>query len=148
MRSATVDRPIDVAALIAEVSAPACGAEVLFVGTVRDANLGRAVAGIAYTSYRAMAERELAEIVAECAARFAAVRIAAEHRVGTLDVGEASVGVAVAHPHRAVAYDASRYVVEEIKRRLPIWKQELYVDGTREWVHAGTGALRDAEPVA
>lgn len=142
MRSAVVDRRLDAAALVAEVSGPAHGAVVLFVGTVRDTNAGRAVSGIEYTAYRAMAEREFADIVGEAEERFAGARVAAEHRLGTLGLGEASVAIAVAHGHRAAAYDASRYVIEEIKRRLPIWKREHYTDGTREWVHAGTGAAR------
>ncbi len=140
MRSAIVDRPLDPGALLGEVSDPAHGAVVLFVGTVRDTNAGRAVTGIEYTAYRAMAERELADIVRETEERFAGARVAAEHRLGTLGLGEASVAIAAAHGHRAAAYDASRYVIEEIKRRLPIWKREHYTDGTREWVHAGTGA--------
>ncbi len=140
MHSAIVDRPVDTAALSAAVSAPACGALLLFVGTVRETNDGRVVTGIEYTGYRAMAERELADIVREAEARFAGARVAAEHRLGALGVGEASVAIAVAHGHRGAAYEASRYVIEEVKRRLPVWKREHYADGTREWVHAGTGA--------
>lgn len=147
MRSAIVDRPLDPAALIAEASVATCGAVVLFVGTVRNTNEGRAVVRIEYSSYRAMAERELTTIVEEAAARFDGARVVAQHRVGTLDIGEASVGIAVAHAHRAAAYEASRYVIEEIKRRLPVWKCEHYADGTREWVHAGSGAAHIAEPV-
>ena len=139
MRSAIVERALDPAALVAEVSGPAHGALVLFVGTVRDTNEGRAVTGIEYTAYRAMAERELADIVREAEQQFEGARVAAEHRLGTLGLGEASVAVAVAHGHRAAAYEASRYVIEEIKRRLPIWKREHYAGGAREWVHAGTG---------
>jgi molybdopterin synthase catalytic subunit len=138
MRSAIVDRPIDSAALLAEVARHANGAAILFVGTVREVNDGRAVGGIEYTSYRGMAERELADIVAEAAERFETRDIAVEHRIGVLELGEASVVIAVAHPHRGEAYDASRFVIEEIKRRVPIWKLEHYADGTREWVHAGT----------
>ena len=148
MHSSIVDRPLDPAALVAAVSSPACGAVVLFVGTVRAINDGRAVTGIEYASYRPMAERELAAIVAETAAGVDGARIAVEHRVGTLALGEASVGIAVAHAHRAPAYEASRRVIEEIKRRVPIWKREHYADGTRGWVHAGTGAPAALEPVS
>ncbi len=148
MRSAIVDRPLDPAALIADASAAACGAVVLFVGTVRNTNEGRAVVRIEYSSYRVMAERELTTIVEEAAARFDGARVVAQHRVGTLEIGEASVAIAVAHAHRAAAYEASRYVIEEVKRRLPVWKCEHYADGTREWVHAGSGAVHIAEPVA
>ena len=140
MRSAIVERALDPAALVAEVSGPAHGALVLFVGTVRDTNEGRAVTGIEYTAYRAMAEREFADIVREAEQRFEGASVAAEHRLGTLALGEASVAIAAAHAHRGAAYDASRFVIEEIKRRLPVWKREHYADGARQWVHAGTGA--------
>jgi len=140
MRSAIVERPIDPASLLTEVADPANGAAVLFLGTVRDVNEGRAVSGIEYRAYREMAERELEAIAHEAGEQFATRYIAVEHRVGRLELGEISVGIAVAQPHRADAYDASRYVIEEIKRRVPIWKREEYVDGTREWVGAGGGA--------
>ncbi|HEU5183220.1 MAG TPA: molybdenum cofactor biosynthesis protein MoaE [Gemmatimonadaceae bacterium] len=134
MRVAIVRSPLDPSALLAEVAASANGASVLFVGTVRDTNEGRAVEGIEYTAYESMAARELEAIVSEAASRFETDDIVAEHRVGALAIGDASVVIAVAHPHRAQAYDASRYVIEELKRRVPIWKREAYVDGTREWV--------------
>lgn len=134
MRSAIVSRPLDPAALLAEVSGPSNGASILFVGTVRNVNDGREVTGIDYSAYLPMAERELAAIVAEAAARFATTHIAVEHRLGHLALLDASVVIAVAHPRRAAAYDASRYIIEELKRRVPIWKREEYVDGTREWV--------------
>lgn len=134
MRVAIVRSPLDPSALLAEVAASANGASVLFVGTVREINEGRAVEGIEYTAYESMAARELDTIAAEAASRFETDHIVVEHRVGALAVGDASVVIAVAHPHRAQAYDASRYVIEELKRRVPIWKREAYVDGTREWV--------------
>ena len=134
MRAALVERPIDVTPLLAEVSHRANGATVLFVGTVRDVNDGRAVTGIDYSAYAGMAERELADIAREAGERFGTEHVVVEHRVGTLELGEASVAIAVAHPRRAQAYDASRWVIEEIKRRVPIWKREHYADGTREWV--------------
>ena len=81
-----------------------------------------------------MAARELEAIVSEAASRFGTRDIVVEHRIGELGLGDASVVIAVAHAHRAPAYDASRFVIEELKRRVPIWKREQYVDGTREWV--------------
>lgn len=146
MRTRLVDDPIDAAALLAEVARHANGATVLFLGTVRDVNDGRAVSGIEYTAYRSMAERELAAIVWESSRRFGTDDIVVEHRLGELALGECSVAVAVAHPRRAAAFDAARYVVEELKRRVPIWKLEHYADGTREWVNAGTGSV-EARPV-
>jgi molybdopterin synthase catalytic subunit len=139
MRSAIVREPIDTAALLAEVSRERNGAALLFVGTVRDVNEGRAVSGIEYTAYEEMAARELESIVREACLRARGDDIVVVHRLGALGLGEASVAIAVAHPHRASAYEASRYIIEEIKKRLPIWKREQYVDGTREWVRADTG---------
>jgi molybdopterin synthase catalytic subunit len=140
--SAIVDRPIDATMLLERVAGDGNGAAVIFLGTVRDVNDGRAVSGIEYSAYRSMAERELASIVAEAAARIGSSDIAVEHRVGELRVGECSVAVAVAHPHRGLAFDGARYVVEELKRRVPIWKREHYTDGTREWVDATSSAVQ------
>ena len=134
MRVALLRNPLDPAALLAEVARVANGASILFVGTVRDMNDGRVVSGIEYTAYEAMAVRELNAIVAEAALRFGTDDIVVEHRVGRCALAEASVVIAVAHPHRAEAYDASRFVIEELKRRVPIWKREEYLDGTREWI--------------
>jgi molybdopterin synthase catalytic subunit len=136
MRSALTDQPIDAAALVAEVSRGANGAVLLFVGTVRDVNDGRSVTGIEYSAYRSMAEREMAAIVREASEKFATPDIVVEHRLGELAIGDASVAIAVAHARRGAAYDASRYVIEQLKKRVPIWKLEHYVDGTREWVNA------------
>jgi molybdopterin synthase catalytic subunit len=141
MRAAIVSQPIETAALLAEVASSANGASVLFTGTVRDVNDGRAVSGIEYSAYVAMAEEVLQRIVAEAAERFATPHVVAVHRTGTLSLGEASVVVAVGHPRRGGAFDAARYVIEEIKRRLPVWKLEHYVDGTREWVDPTRAAV-------
>lgn len=136
MRIAIVERAIDPGALIAEVANVTNGATLLFVGTVRETNDGRDVSGMDYTAYRGMAERELSDIVNEASQRFGTTDIVVEHRLGTLGLGEASVAIAVAHSHRGRAYDANRYIIEELKQRVPIWKLEHYVDGTREWVAA------------
>ena len=129
-----VTRPIDAASLIREVAADDRGAVSLFLGTVRNSNDGRAVNGIDYSAYDAMAVAEMNRIVAEAVERFPGVGIALEHRTGTLGVGEVSVGIACAHAHRGAALDANRYVIEELKRRVPIWKREHYLDGTTDWV--------------
>ena len=146
-RTRLLDEPIDVAALLAQVARDANGATVLFLGTVRDVNDGRTVTGIEYSAYRSMAERELATIVVEASRRFGTQDIVVEHRLGELGLGECSVAVAAAHPRRAAAFDAARYVVEELKCRVPIWKLEHYADGAREWVNAGTGAADSGRPV-
>jgi molybdopterin synthase catalytic subunit len=134
MRTAIVSRALDAAALLHEVAAAGHGAATLFVGTVRDTHRGRDVTGMDYEAYGPMAEAELARIAAEAGERFGVTALVVEHRVGTLAIGEASVVIAVAHAHRAAALDAQRYVIEELKQRVPIWKREHYTDGTREWV--------------
>ncbi len=141
MRSAIVDRPLDATALLAEVAATSSGASTLFVGTVREKNAGRPVTGIDYSAYGPMAERELEAVVREASDRFGTTRIVVEHRVGTLGLGEASIVIAVSHPRRAPAMDAQRYLIEEIKKRVPVWKREHYADGTREWVDPTANAV-------
>lgn len=136
MYSAIVDAPIEVTSLLERVASSANGAAVLFLGTVRDVNDGHGVTGIEYSAYRSMAERELASIVEEAVAKMGRGDIAVEHRLGELRVGECSVAVAVSHPHRGLAFDSARYIIEELKRRVPIWKREHYTDGSREWVRA------------
>jgi molybdopterin synthase catalytic subunit len=138
MRVALVDREINVAALIAEVSDHACGASTVFLGCVRDVNDGRAVNAIEYSAYRPMAERELTAIATEAGNTFGVTRLVIEHRLGTLGLGDVSVAVVAAHAHRAPALDANRYVIEQLKKRVPIWKLEHYADGTREWVGAAS----------
>lgn len=138
--------PIDPAAALARVGAAEDGAAVLFLGVVRDENEGRAVSGMEYEGYMEMAREQLAEIAAEAAQRAGSERVAAVHRLGELDVGEVSVAVAVSAPHRAEAFDAARYVIEEVKKRLPVWKRERYLDGDSEWLRGRTPAVaRGAE---
>jgi molybdopterin synthase catalytic subunit len=134
IRTAIVERPIVAGALLDAVASPAHGATALFLGTVREVNGGRAVTGIDYTAYVTMAEQELARIAAEAGERFGVTALVVEHRLGSLALGEVSVGIAAAHARRAPALDAMRWVLETLKARVPIWKREHYVDGTREWV--------------
>ncbi|MEP6493647.1 MAG: molybdenum cofactor biosynthesis protein MoaE [bacterium] len=140
MRTRLVRDAIDTLALVSEVGRTGNGATVLFIGTVRDVNDGRAVSGMEYRAYEAMAARELSDIANEAAERFGTPDIVIEHRLGELKLGDASVAIAVAHPHRGQAYDANRYVIEQLKKRVPIWKLEHYVDGSREWVGAESAA--------
>ena len=139
---ALVRTPIDVAHLLGSVADPATGATTVFLGTVRDVNDGRAVTGIEYSAYEPMALREMRAIADEAVGRWSGARVGVVHRLGMLALGEASVAIAVAHARRAPAMDAQRFVIEELKRRVPIWKLEHYVDGTREWVDPTTGAER------
>jgi molybdopterin synthase catalytic subunit len=131
---AIVSGPIDSAEVLARVGDPSDGAVLLFLGTVRDHADGRSVEGLHYESYQAMAEEVLGAIVAEAAERLGTDRIAVVHRVGELAIGDVSVAIAVSSPHRAEAYDASRYVIEQIKERLPVWKHERYAEGDAHWV--------------
>lgn len=128
-----VDGPIDVAAVVDAVTHPSCGAVLLFLGNVRDHHAGRKVAHITYSAYRRMAEDRLARISRELAAGSAQLRVALVHRLGDIPVGEASVAIATASPHRAEAYDASRTALERIKAEVPIWKREHYADGEVAW---------------
>lgn len=134
-------RPLDPGALLREVSDARNGATALFIGTVRSVNEGREVRAIEYTAYEAMAEREMCTVLAEAEQRYAGVVLVAEHRIGLLEVGEVSIAIAAAHEHRGRALDALRYAIDEIKNRAPIWKREMYADGTESWVdptHAAT----------
>jgi molybdopterin synthase catalytic subunit len=128
------DRPIDAAALLVRVAAPGNGAGTLFLGVVRDLHEGKRVVAITYDCFAPLARKELVDIAREAAERWPGVRVAVVHRTGRLEVGEASVAIAVGSPHRAAAYEASRHVIEEVKRRVPVWKQEHHEDGSSDWL--------------
>lgn len=123
-----VDHRIDVAAVTAAVRSPAHGAVLVFEGVGRNELDGRPVLGLEYEAWDAVAGRELRAITAEAEARWP-VRAVMVHRTGRVEIGEPSVVIAIGAGHRAEAYDASRYCVEELKRRVTIWKKELYADG-------------------
>ena len=131
---AIVVEPIDVATLAHAVASDAYGAVVTFAGHVRDRDeQGRLVSALFYEAHAQMAEAEFAAIAAEAAARFGPCEIAVRHRTGRLRVGEISVAVAVAAPHRSAAFGACAYTIDELKRRAAIWKKELYADGEGVW---------------
>jgi len=131
--------PIDPCSLLGEGShGPGDGAAILFLGVVRDNNEGRGVGHLDYHAYPQMAEATLREIVGEAAEKWEVGAISVVHRIGRLEIGETSVAILVASPHRAPAYDASRYVIEELKRRVPIWKREGYLEGESEWLSGTT----------
>jgi molybdopterin synthase catalytic subunit/molybdopterin converting factor small subunit len=127
------DGPLDLAALCSSVAGPGRGAVVLFVGSVRDEHAGRAVTKLTYSAYRPMALQLMARIVAELEASLPDLRVAISHRLGEVLPGEPSVGIAVAAPHRAAAYEASRLALERLKKEIPIWKREQYTSGTATW---------------
>ena len=143
-RVAVVTAPIDVTSVLREVESPAHGAAILFVGTVREVNDDKPVSGMEYTAYVAMAEKEMAAIAREASTRFSGSFVVIVHRIGELAIGEASVVIATANAHRDAAYQASRYVIEQLKQRVPIWKREHYTDGTREWIDPTHSSLRSS----
>jgi molybdopterin synthase catalytic subunit len=132
-------QPIELGPLAATVAGADRGGIASFLGVVRDHHEGRRVLHLEYSAYEPMAEAESARIVAEAESRWP-VRVALRHRLGDLRVGDVAVGIAAAGAHRGAAFDACRYVIEETKRRVPIWKKEFYADGTVVWV--GDSAAR------
>lgn len=121
------------AALDRAVASPRHGAVASFVGTVRSPHAGRVVRGVSYDCFAPLAEKELSRIKAAAEKKWP-VRVAVAHRVGHIKVGQASVAISAASAHRAEAFEACRFVIEEIKHRLPIWKKEYYATGTGRWL--------------
>jgi molybdopterin synthase catalytic subunit len=112
-----------------------CGACVALHGWIRNHNEGREVERLEYEVYRPLACKEGAKILAEAARKFNIEHAACVHRQGLLEISEPAVLVGVSAAHRAAAFDACRYIIDEVKKRLPIWKKEHYADGSREWVN-------------
>ena len=115
------------------VRRPGCGAVALFVGTVRDHHDGKKVTKISYSAFKEMAEKEFARIAAEAAARWKIGAVYLAHRTGKLEIGDASVVIAVSAPHRAEAFDACLHAIEALKKMAPIWKEEFYETG-KAWI--------------
>lgn len=128
-----VQEPIDPDEVTAAVAAPDAGAIVTFQGTVRDNARGRRVLYLEYDAYPAAAEKTLAQIGDEIRERWGIDRVAITHRIGRVEIGEPSVVIAVASPHRAEAFDACRYAIDRIKEIVPIWKKEAY-EGGETWI--------------
>jgi len=144
VHTAITTEPIDPAAVLDGLAAPEDGAVLLFVGVVRDHADERPVRGMRYEAYVPMAERELRSIGEEAVRRAGSDRLVIVHRIGELGIGEVSVAIAVATPHRAEAYETSRWIIEAIKRRLPVWKHEHYTDGGSAWVEGTDPSLQGA----
>lgn len=141
--------PIRADALIARVDHPEAGAQAVFLGVVRDHHRGRAVARMEYEAYEAMAVSELQGVADKLLAQHPDVRgVALEHRFGALEIGEASVGVAVSSPHRKESFVACQWGIDTIKERVPIWKKEHYVEGDHHWVRADEMGERETEGAA
>lgn len=129
------ETPLDIAPLRARVLDPRAGGYASFEGWVRDHHAGRAVNGLDYEAYAALAEREGERIIVEAKARFDVLEACCVHRVGTLAIGDLAVWVGVSAAHRGAAFDACRYIIDETKRRVPIWKREYYREGGADWLH-------------
>jgi molybdopterin synthase catalytic subunit len=127
------EQPLDVAEVTEAVSDPAAGGLAVFIGAVRDHDAGQHVLRLEYSAHPT-AERRLAEVAAEVAAEFDVVAVAAVHRLGVLDIGDLAVVSAVSAAHRDTAFEASRALIDRLKQRVPIWKHQLFLDGTDEWV--------------
>ena len=127
--------PIDGARLTRALADPGCGGFASFEGWVRDENEGQRVAHLEYEAFESLALREGERILEEARARFGVSAAGCEHRLGDLAIGEVAVWVGVSAPHRDEAFRAARYIIDEVKHRLPIWKKEHYVSGDSGWVN-------------
>ena len=129
--------PIDPSAVLAQVASNDAGAVVLFLGTTREFTKGRQTESLDYECYPQMAEAKLAELESRAREKWPLVHVVIVHRLGHLELGEASIAIAVSSPHRQAAFEAGKWLIDTIKEDVPIWKQENWADGTSEWVHPG-----------
>ena len=136
------DREIDVAALQRRLESEEAGAYAAFQGWVRNHNDGRDVVSLEYEAYGPIAVSEGERVLAEALQRFNLLKVAAVHRIGHLDIGDCAVWVGVSAAHRGDAFDGCRYVIDELKSRLPIWKKEHYAGGDSGWINCVTGQSR------
>jgi molybdopterin synthase catalytic subunit len=141
-RFAVTENTLDMPGITALVADPGCGAVATFVGTVRGMNLGRSVVRLEYEAYAPLAVRVFERIAAEAAERWPGAALAIHHRVGTLDVGDASVAIAAASAHRADAFAVCRYAIERVKQIAPIWKREHF-EGGEVWIEGATADPED-----
>ena len=132
------DKPIDLSELVRYVTDPEAGAIVPFIGTTRNNNEGRKVIALDYEAYPEMAEKELARIGADAAKKWPICKMAIVHRLGPVQIGEASVVIVVSSAHRDAAFAASRFAIEEIKKTVPIWKKEVF-EGGEVWIGTQSG---------
>jgi molybdopterin synthase catalytic subunit len=140
--TAVTSAPLALEAVVRAVDGPGSGAVATFLGLVRDHNQGRRVLFLDYEAYAPLAEKALALIVAEAQSRWPGARMAIHHRTGRIEIGEASVVIAVATPHRADAFAACRYAIERIKQIVPIWKHEHF-EGGEVWIEGATADATD-----
>ncbi len=141
MSFAVSNTAIDVEAARERVADQSCGALVVFEGWIRDHNEGREVSRLEYEVYRPLAEKEGNKIIAEAKQKFTVSNVFCIHREGLLELTDVAVIVCVSSSHRGEAFDACRYVIDQVKSRLPIWKKEHYLSGVSEWVNCQNCAL-------
>jgi molybdopterin synthase catalytic subunit len=141
------DQPIDTQALLARAKSPEAGAVVLFLGTTREMTDGRQTVALDYEAYREMAEQKLAELEAEARERWPLIDCTIVHRLGRVPAGEASVAIVTSTPHRREAFAAGGWLIDTLKRDVPIWKREQWADGTTEWVHPGIDDTKESRSV-
>ncbi len=134
-------QPIDVQAVLEAVRTTQAGALVLFLGTVRSRSQGKVVVGLEYECYPEMAHQVLSQLVEQAKARWNLLGCAVVHRTGRVLVGEVSVAIACSAPHRADAFAAAQWLIDQLKHHVPIWKKEYYTDGTSQWVSAAGSAV-------
>ncbi|OYW21404.1 MAG: molybdopterin converting factor [Planctomycetales bacterium 12-60-4] len=127
--------PIDYAASTEAVRSHAAGAVVLFLGTVREMTEGRQTVALDYDAYPEMALRKMQELENEARRRWPVIQVEIIHRLGRLELGDISISIALSTPHRPDAFEAGRFLIDEFKQIVPIWKKENWSDGTTEWVH-------------
>lgn len=132
-------QPIDSTDLLSQVASNRAGAMVLFLGVTREITDDRQTSSLDYEGYEPMAEKKLAQFEEEARRRWPITHCSILHRLGHLEIGEASVAVAVSSPHRADAFEAAQWLIDRLKQEAPIWKKEHWADGTTDWVHPGEG---------
>jgi molybdopterin synthase catalytic subunit len=129
--------PIDYHALTEAVRSNQSGAVVLFLGTVREMTAGRQTVALDYEAFPEMAEAKMRELIDKAQAQWPIDKVGIVHRLGHLELGDISVALAVSCPHRQQAFEAGKYLIDELKVLVPIWKKENWGDGSTEWVHPG-----------
>ena len=139
--------PIDTDAVLAEVASHRAGAAILFLGVTREFTKGRQTSSLDYDCYPEMAEKKMAELEAQARERWDLTGCCIVHRLGHLEISEASVAIAVSSPHRGTAFEAGQWLIDTLKEVVPIWKQENWADGTIEWVHPNVQTSPTKQPI-
>lgn len=143
-----VETTIDTEQLLESVKSPLCGGTVLFLGTTRQFTDGRETARLSYECYEDMAVKKMNELRDEAMKKWPVENCAIVHRIGEVGLGEASIAVAVSTPHRVAAFEAAQWLVDTLKKNVPIWKKEHWVDGSDQWIHPDSEATSSSNEAA